>query len=352
VNPSLQLGEIAKLINGDRSSNYPSGEDIIDNGILFLNTKNIENNRLVLDETKFITQKKFDSLGRGKLQKNDLIITLRGSLGHCCLFDCIYDTGFINAQMMIIRVNSSVCVEYLYSYLTSSNMKTYFKKVGTGSAVPQLTAKQLSEVRIPLPPIKEQKRITAILDTADTIRRKRQRAIDLADQFLRSVFLSMFGDPVTNPKNLPVKELGEVATEKGAIKCGPFGSQLKIGEFVNNGILVYGIDNVMTDELVDAKSKYITAAKFSDLKAFSVEEGDVLISGRSCLAMKTKRQRPHAIPLRQLPVQRAHNAKRPQKCGMMVPPCIAFNLCFTSSAPLLEIVAEQSEKRRRYLFLK
>ncbi len=55
-------------------------------------------------------------------------------------------------------------------------------------------------MEISLPPLKEQKRIAAILDKADAIRRKRQQAIDLTDQLLRSVFLDMFGDPVTNPK--------------------------------------------------------------------------------------------------------------------------------------------------------
>lgn len=55
------------------------------------------------------------------------------------------------------------------------------------------------------------KRIAAILDKADAIRRKRQQAIKLADDFVRSVFLEMFGDPVTNPKGLEVKPVGEVA---------------------------------------------------------------------------------------------------------------------------------------------
>ena len=64
--------------------------------------------------------------------------------------------------------------------------------------------------KIPLPPIEEQKRIAAILDKADAIRQKRQQAIALADQFLRSVFLDMFGDPVTNPKGWDKKPLGRV----------------------------------------------------------------------------------------------------------------------------------------------
>ncbi|WP_425375596.1 restriction endonuclease subunit S [Pseudomonas aeruginosa] len=70
----------------------------------------------------------------------------------------------------------------------------------------------LKSWEIPLPPLPEQKRIAAILDKADSIRRKRQQAIQLADDFLRSVFLDMFGDPVTNPKGWPLKRFGEVGT--------------------------------------------------------------------------------------------------------------------------------------------
>src|SRR5690606_26324615 len=57
-----------------------------------------------------------------------------------------------------------------------------------------------------------QKRIAAILDKADAIRRKRQQAIQLADDFLRAVFLDMFGDPVANPKGWEMKKWCSVLT--------------------------------------------------------------------------------------------------------------------------------------------
>ena len=70
--------------------------------------------------------------------------------------------------------------------------------------------KFLKENVVPVPPLAEQKRIAAILNKADAIRRKRQQAIQLADDFLRAVFLEMFGDPVTNPKGWEVKPLKDV----------------------------------------------------------------------------------------------------------------------------------------------
>lgn len=73
----------------------------------------------------------------------------------------------------------------------------------------------LFSLKIPLPPLPEQQRIAAILDKADAIRRKRQETIALTEELLRSTFLEMFGDPVTNPKGWPRRpahELGTVTT--------------------------------------------------------------------------------------------------------------------------------------------
>ena len=82
-----------------------------------------------------------------------------------------------------------------------------------GAGVPTLNRNLVHGELIPLPPLAEQKRIAAILDKADNLRRKRQQAIKLADEFLRSVFLDMFGDPVTNPKGWKVVEIEEVCTD-------------------------------------------------------------------------------------------------------------------------------------------
>ncbi len=66
-----------------------------------------------------------------------------------------------------------------------------------GAGVPTLNRNLVHSEKIPLPPLSEQKRIAAILDKADSLRRKNQQAILLADQFLRAVFLELFGDPLS-----------------------------------------------------------------------------------------------------------------------------------------------------------
>jgi type I restriction enzyme S subunit len=79
-----------------------------------------------------------------------------------------------------------------------------------GAGVPTLNRNLVHGELIPLPPLDEQKRIATILDKADAIRCKRQQAIQLADDLLRSVFLDMFGDPMVNPKHWRVEPWSEV----------------------------------------------------------------------------------------------------------------------------------------------
>ncbi len=146
-----KLGDVAELINGDRSSNYPSGDDLKKSGILFLNTKNITNGVIELIDPVFITGEKFNALSRGKLQRNDLVITLRGTLGSCAIFNTEYEAGFINAQLMIIRPKMNMTSDFLHAFLTSNQIQDIFQSLGRGAAVPQLTGSQMKDFDIYIP---------------------------------------------------------------------------------------------------------------------------------------------------------------------------------------------------------
>ena len=117
-----------------------------------------------------------------------LMITCRGAT--CGNLHISRPKSYINGNAMALDNldESQVFLKYLYYYLKSRG----FSDVISGSAQPQITGQGLKKVEIPLPPLAEQKRIAAILDKADAIRQKRKQAIDLADEFLRSVFLDMF----------------------------------------------------------------------------------------------------------------------------------------------------------------
>jgi len=82
---------------------------------------------------------------------------------------------------------------------------SYIEGEGKGATVKGITLDVLKDLAVPLLSLKEQKHIATILDKADRIRRKSQQAIQLSDEFLRSVFFDMFGDPVTNPMGWDIR---------------------------------------------------------------------------------------------------------------------------------------------------
>jgi type I restriction enzyme S subunit len=107
---------------------------------------------------------------------------------------------------------SRLNVRYLYHFMERYVSK--LREMAIGGVIKYIKLGYLTDAQVPLPSLPEQKRIAAILDKADAIRRKRQEAIRLTEELLRSAFLEMFGDPVTNPKGWEVKKLGDLIRVK------------------------------------------------------------------------------------------------------------------------------------------
>lgn len=110
--------------------------------------------------------------------------------------------------------------KYLAYYLRSKSFVDWVSSQVAGAKMPRVSMQLFWQHEIPLPPLPEQKRIAAILDKADAIRSKRQQAIQLADNFLRAVFLDMFGDPVTNPNGWDVVELSTLVDPRDKLNYG------------------------------------------------------------------------------------------------------------------------------------
>lgn len=193
--PVMPLRDASELINGDRSKNYPSGKDLVSKGVLFLNTKNISGSHLIFDEEAFITKEKFRSLTRGQLKRGDLVFTLRGSIGQCAIFDSDdHETGFINAQLMIIRPNERVTSSYLHRLIIHPTTQHRLLRAKSGSAVPQLTSKQIGDLQVPVPPIELQHRFYTVVRKAGQSDRGMRMALSKAENLVSSLAQRAFSD--------------------------------------------------------------------------------------------------------------------------------------------------------------
>lgn len=144
----------------------------------------------------------------------------------------------------------------------------------SGSAQPQITRAPLLDITIPLPPIDEQKRIAAILDQADELRRKRKRAIDRLNQLGQAIFYEMFGDFTTNPMGWKTVKLGDV--------CGVGSSKrVFVEEFVDEGVPFYRgteVGKLATGEVIQP-DLFISSGHYENLISHSgkPEIGDLLL---------------------------------------------------------------------------
>lgn len=216
----VALGSVAEI-----NPRLPRGIDESQQ-VSFLTMASVsEDGRILEEENRILgeTRKGYTYFERGDV----LIakITPCFENGKAALVDQLKNqVGFGSTEFHVIRVHSDkLDARYLFYLVWSDLFRFYGGKSMTGAAgQKRVSSDFLKAFEIPLPPLPEQRRIAAILDKADAIRRKRQEAIRLTEDFLRSVFLDMFGDPVTNPKGWEVKKMGEIgALDRGVSKHRP-----------------------------------------------------------------------------------------------------------------------------------
>lgn len=128
---------------------------------------------------------------------------------------------------------------------------------------------EVRAIKIPLPPLEEQKRIAAILDQADALRKARRRAIERLNDLSQSIFYEMFGDV----SKFEISSLENVAD----LKRGPFGGALKKEIFVEEGYKVYEQSHVIRDDFTIGRY-FIEEYKFLEMKDFSIQPNDILVS--------------------------------------------------------------------------
>lgn len=206
----MRLKYVSDFYNGDRGSNYPSGGDLVEEGIPFLTSNNIHGETLdVSDEiTKYITQEKYDSLGGAKVMKNDIIFCLRGSVGTCAINKSI-DEGTVASSLVDIRPKK-IDPNFLNYVLNSPLAEIQTLDFMNGSCALNLSAENVSSYVIFVPSIPEQHRISTYLDAKcseiDALTADIQTQIDTLEQYKRSVIT----EAVTRglDKNVEMKESG------------------------------------------------------------------------------------------------------------------------------------------------
>lgn len=187
------LNNICKFINGDRGKNYPSSGEFVESGIPFINAGLIKEKKVNWKEMNYITEEKYNKLGSGKIQKDDVLYCLRGSLGKHCIID-VERKGAIASSLVILRANKEkILPEYLLNILDTDEIIMQQEQANNGSSQPNLSAGSVKKYKIKLPNIKRQEEFVNIVKQIDKQKFEIQKNLEEMQKLQESLMNKYFG---------------------------------------------------------------------------------------------------------------------------------------------------------------
>jgi len=273
----VEIGDICDVVSG--ATPKTGNPEYWDGEIRWVTPKDLSElgEKHISEPPRKITRAGLDSCAAKMLPPKSVLLSSRAPIGLVAINTepVCTNQGFKSLVPKDVRIDA----DYLYWWLVTNREQLNGK--GRGATFKEISKSIVEQLLLPLPMLQgkpdldEQKRIAAILDKADAIRRKRQQALRLTDDFLRSVFLDMFGDPVTNPKGLskrPLSEFGEIVTGNTPSRKDPanYGDHL---EWIKS-------DNINTpSHYLTRASERLSAA--GEKKGRSAPAGSILVT---CIA--------------------------------------------------------------------
>ena len=215
----IKIGDKVDISNGYafKSSKY------VEQGIRVVRITNVQKGEIQDDNPKFYSSDTKEELKSYLINEGDILMSLTGNVGRVGVFPKEFCPAYLNQRVARIRVKSQdLFQKYLFYMLNSEFFERDAIFNSSGIAQLNISTKWVSEYKIPLPPLEQQKKIAAILDEADAYRQKTKALIEKYDELTQSLFLELFGDPVRNPMRWKVVNFSDVGKlDRGKSKHRP-----------------------------------------------------------------------------------------------------------------------------------
>lgn len=214
--PLVSMSESVKVIGGFAFKS----KDFEESGHSIIRISNIKDGVIVLTNAAKIPAEKIGKGSAYTVKSGDILMAMSGATtGKVGVFlsDEI-EPVYLNQRVGRFLPNSDLVDEkYLWFFLRSPECQDQIVLLAEGAAQPNISSSQLESIKIPLPPLETQKQIAAVLEKADQLRKDCQQMEQELNNLAQSVFIDMFGDPVTNPKGWEVKSLIDLLLSKPQI---------------------------------------------------------------------------------------------------------------------------------------
>ena len=192
----IPFSEYAEIIDGDRGKNYPKSEDFSDDGYcLFLSAKNVTKNGFIFENNQFISKEKDETLRKGKLNRGDIVITTRGTIGNIAYFDdsIPYKNIRINSGMVIIRNKDLEFNQRFFLEAFRNKIDEIIATQVTGAAQPQLPIHIMSKITLPYPDLALQNKFSSFVQQIDKAKSIAKQQLADLQELLDSKMQAYFG---------------------------------------------------------------------------------------------------------------------------------------------------------------
>lgn len=271
-NKIVEIGDLCEQIRG---VSYGGG-DVLDQPQQgyrpILRANNIDNGSINFDDLVYVPERYISE--KQKLKKDDIVIAASsGSIdvvGKAAQIDSDWEGSF-GAFCKVLRPSSDVNPKYIAYYFKTPIYRKTISHLAAGANINNLRNEHLDKLQIALPEPATQKEVALLLSKAETVLEKRRQTIRLADEFLKSAFLEMFGDPSRNSKDWPIKKISDV------LIASQYGTSKKSNN-ENRGYIILGMGNISYDGQIDltrVNSVDLSEKEFEELK---LVPGDIIFN--------------------------------------------------------------------------
>ena len=259
---TVRLGDVATYINGYAFK--PS--DWSDNGLPIIRIQNLTGNDYETNYYSGDYNKKYEVVN------GDILISWSASLG---VYEWKNEKALLNQHIFKV-VFDKLPIDKSYFVHTVSYLLNDMLKETHGSTMKHITKPRFDNTAFPYPPLETQKQIADTLDkvthTIDTC----NAILEKLDLLVKSRFIELFGDPVSNPHNWDKTPLGELAE----IKIGPFGTLLHKEDYIQNAHALVNPSHIIDGKIAVDMKLTVSDDKYNELSAYHLNIDDVVMGRR------------------------------------------------------------------------
>ena len=266
-----RLGDVCTVVSG--STPKSTVPEYWDGDIKWITPAELSNDTYIInDSARHITALGVAKTGLKSFPAGTVILSSRAPIGKTAIAGC---EMFCNQGFKNLICSEKIDSKYLYYFL--SGKTDYLNSLGRGATFKEISKAIVENIEIPLPEVEEQKRIAARFERLLRLIQLQKAELEELDKLVKSRFIELFGDPVTNPYGWQQLTVNDVCV---SIVRGPFGSALKKEFFVPPSDTTY---KVYEQKHAIQKSStigtyYVTAEKYNELRRFECHSGDILMS--------------------------------------------------------------------------